>query len=194
MERETLQIGDPRMKAPNKAVTDLNDPKVKQVIADLVETMHANELVGMAAPQIGENYRIFVTEPRETATRPADQADELRVYINPEITVYSEEEVVIYEGCGSVAKGTLFGPVKRPREITIQALDSNGRRFELVADGLLGRVIQHEYDHLSGVEFIEKILDYRKVVDLEFYKKNIKNSPEQKQASIITKKEARTLD
>lgn len=194
MERETLQIGDPRMKAPNKTVTDVNDPKVKQVIADLVETMHANELVGMAAPQIGENYRVFVTEPRETATRPADQADTLRVYINPEITVYSEEEVVIYEGCGSVAKGTLFGPVKRPREITIQAQDSKGKRFELTADGLLGRVIQHEYDHLSGIEFIEKILDYRKMVDREFYKRNIKNSPEQKQASIITKKEVRILD
>lgn len=194
MNKETLQMGDPRLKATNQEVAEINDPKVKQIIEDLVETMRANGLVGMAAPQIGENYEIFVTEPRKTATRPIDQADELRVYINPEITVFSKEEVVIYEGCGSVAKGTLFGPVKRPREITIQAQGKDGTRFELTADGLLSRVIQHEYDHLSGIEFTEKILDYRKMVDLEFYKRDIRNSPEQIQVSMITKKEVRVLD
>lgn len=194
MIRKTLQMGDPRLKATNQKVADITDPKVKQIIEDLVETMRANGLVGIAAPQIGENYKIFVTEPRETPTRPIDQADELRVYINPEITVYSKEEVVIYEGCGSVAKGTLFGPVKRSREITIQAQGEDGTRFELTADGLLSRVIQHEYDHLSGIEFTEKILDYKKMVDLEFYKRDIRNSPGQKQVSMITKKEVRVLD
>ena len=98
-------MGDPRLKATNKEVADITDPKTKQIIEDLVDTMHAVGLVGMAAPQIGENYKIFVTEPRETPTRPIDQADELRVYINPKVTVYSKDEVVIYEGCGSVVKG-----------------------------------------------------------------------------------------
>lgn len=193
MIKETLQMGDPRLKATNQEVADITDQKVKQIIEDLVETMRANGLVGMAAPQIGENYKIFVTEPRETPTRPTDQADELRVYINPEIIVYSKEEVVIYEGCGSVAKGTLFGPVQRPREIVIQAQSNDGTRIELTADGLLSRVIQHEYDHLLGIEFTEKILDYRKMVDLEFYKRDIRDSLEQKKASMTTKKEVRVL-
>lgn len=194
MVRDTLQIGDPRMKAANQTVTDVNDSKIKQVIQDLVDTMHQNELVGMAAPQIGENFLIFVTEPRKTATRTADQADELRIYINPEVTINSDEKVVIYEGCGSVANGTLFGPVSRPKEITIQARGSEGKMFELTTDGLLGRVIQHEYDHLSGIEFTEKILDYKMLMDVEIYMRDIKNSPEQKAASMITKKVARTLD
>lgn len=193
MIKETLQMGDPRLKAVNQEITDVNDPKVKQVIEDLVETMRSCGLVGMAAPQIGENYKIIVTEPRETPARSVDQADELRVYINPQITFFSEEVVVIYEGCGSVAKATLFGPVKRPKEISIQALNVEGKRFELTADGLLGRVIQHEYDHLSGIEFIEKILDYRKLMDFESYKREIKDSPSQKQASMITKKDVRVL-
>ena len=146
--KQTLQIGDPRLKAENKKVADFNDPVVKQVIQDLVDTMHQNELIGMAAQQIGYNWKIFVTEPRETETRPADQADELRVYINPVIVDFSGEESVIYEGCGSVLNGALFGPVKRPKEITIEAYDQNGKNFRMTCDGILARVIQHEYDHL----------------------------------------------
>ncbi|MCL5090641.1 MAG: peptide deformylase [Patescibacteria group bacterium] len=188
MVKDTLQAGDSRLKASNQKVTDVNDSKVKQVIVDLVETMKANELVGMAAPQIGENYQIIITEPRQTKTRSADQADELRVYINPKIIHFSEEKSTIYEGCGSVAKGTLFGPVIRPKEITIEALDKNGQRFELTCDGLLARVIQHEYDHLSGIEFTEKIADYRLLKDIDFYMKDIKGSSEQINASVITKK------
>lgn len=188
MIRDTIQIGDLRLKAENKVIVDFNDPKVKQTIDDLVDTMHQNGLIGMAAPQIGENWKIFVTEPRETKDRPADQADELRIYINPEIVNFSTEENVIYEGCGSVLNGQLFGPVKRPGEITIEAIDQNGKKFRLNCDGILARVIQHEYDHLLGIEFTEKIFDYKKLMTAEFYRELVKMSPEQIGASKITKK------
>ncbi|MFA6250344.1 MAG: peptide deformylase [Candidatus Shapirobacteria bacterium] len=191
--KPTLQIGDPRLKAENKPVKDFDDPVVKQVIQDLVDTMHQNELIGMAAQQIGENWKIFVTEPRETKTRPADQADELRVYINPVIVESSNEENVIYEGCGSVLNGALFGPVKRPKEITVEAFDQNGNKFRLTCDGILARVIQHEYDHLLGIEFTEKVLDYKKLMTADYYRETIKMSPEQIEASKITKKVATKL-
>lgn len=186
--RDTIQIGDLRLKAENKIVTDFSDLKVRQVVTDLVDTMHKNGLIGMAAQQIGENWKIFVTEPRETEDRPKDQADELRVYINPVIIEFSKEENIIYEGCGSVLHGTLFGPVKRAKEITIEAFDLKGKKFRLVCDGILARVIQHEYDHLQGIEFTEKIFDYKKLMAAEFYRERIKNSPEQIEASKITKK------
>src|SRR3989304_6205491 len=134
MIKETLQVGDSRLKAPNQEVTDFNDPKVHQVVDDLVETMRAADLIGLAAPQIGENWRIFVTEPRETKTRTGDQTDVLRVFINPEVVEASKEGVIIYEGCGCVAKGTLFGPVSRPREVTIEEQDQTGKRFSLKCD------------------------------------------------------------
>lgn len=191
--RDTIQIGDPRLKAENKVVDDFNDPLIKQVITDLVDTMHQNELIGMAAQQIGENWKLFVTESRETENRPADQADELRVYINPVIVDVSGEESVIYEGCGSVLHGTLFGPVKRPREITIEAFDQNGNKFRLNCDGILARVIQHEYDHLSGIEFTEKIFDYKKLMTAEFYRSTVKMLPEHLAAQKITKKIATKL-
>jgi peptide deformylase len=187
-ERVVLQMGDPKLKAKNKIVAGAKNPHIKNVIQDLIDTMRTNGLVGIAAPQIGENYHVFVTEPRNTKTRAKYQTDELRVYINPTITHYSKAQSIIYEGCGSVMHGDLFAPVKRPKQITVEAYDRNMKKFRLVCDGLLARVIQHEYDHLSGVEFTEKIYDYKKIMCREFYMKGIKKSRVQMVASEITVK------
>jgi peptide deformylase len=189
MKRETIQIGHPALKATNSEITDFRSEKVKQLIQDLIDTMYEAKLIGIAAPQIAENFRIFITEPRETPVRPADQSDILRVYINPKIIELSNEDSIIYEGCGSVLNGQLFGPVKRPKLVTVEAYNENGKKFRFTADGILGRVIQHEYDHLEGVEFTEKVTDYKKLMHVDFYIKNIKSSPEQIEASKITKKE-----
>lgn len=191
--RKTLQIGDPKLKAKNILIKDINSKGSRKLIKDLVDTMRRNELVGMAAPQIGENYQLFITEARKTKSRIQDQSDELRVFINPKILKFSKEENIIYEGCGSVLNGNLFGPVKRPREITIEASDKSGKRFQLRCDGLLARVIQHEYDHLNGTEFTEKVYDYKKLMTYEHYKKNIKKSPLQISNSKITIKEIHYL-
>jgi len=187
--RETLQIGHPLLVAANSAISEPLDAHVQQVIQDLIDTMRENQLIGMAAPQVGENITVFITEPRETATRPADQSDELRVYINPKIISLSQEKNIIFEGCGSVMRGQLFAPVKRPRQVTVEALDREGKPFRFTADGILGRVIQHEYDHLLGIEFIEKVSDYKQVMSLEFYRQQVKDSPQNKAASLVTKKE-----
>lgn len=189
--RQSIQLGDPRLKAKNKAILDFADSTFKHVVRDLVDTMHQLDLIGMAAPQIGENYLIFVTEPRKTKVRPADQSDKLRVYINPKIVYTSKENSILYEGCGSVVKdreSTIFGPVNRPKIVTVEAFDLNGKKFRITADGILGRVLQHEMDHLIGIEFIEKISDYRKMLSKEFYISKIKPDPEFIKASKITVK------
>lgn len=186
--RNIIQVGDPKLKAKDRFIKNFNSPRIKKVIQDLVDTMYKNDLVGLAAPQIGENYQLLVTEPRKTKTRTADQVDEFRVYINPKIVNFSRKETIIYEGCGSVAHGELFAPVKRPKQITIEAYGRDGQKFHLICNGLLGRVIQHEYDHLSGIEFTEKILDYKKLMSQNFYIKRIKTSPAQVKASKITVK------
>ena len=147
----------------------------------------------MPPPKIGENFRVFVTEPRETDARPADQADEFRVYINPKIVFRSKEEVVIWEGCGSVLNAKLFGPVKRPKMIEVEARDEKGDKFRFKADGILGRVIQHEQDHLDSSEFTEHVLDYSQLKAVEFYIKDEKNKPEHLEAQKITIKEFRKI-
>lgn len=186
--RRRTYLGDPRLKKENKEVSNFADPKVKKVIQDLIDTMHKVDLIGMAAPQIGENWQIFVTEPRKTEARPIDQADKLRIYINPKIIDSSFETSIIYEGCGSVP-GNIFGPVQRPKVVTVESFDENGRKFRFKADGILGRVILHEMDHLLGIEFIEKVLDYKKLLSKKYYYKKIKYYPEQTKASVITIKE-----
>ncbi len=185
--RPTLQIGDPRLRTHNEEVKNFSDSQIKQIIKDLQETMADEKLIGMAAPQIGENVRIFVTEPRETTTRPADQSDIFRVYINPKIISFSDEENKIFEGCGSVLHGQLFGPVDRAKEITVEAFDENGRKFQLTCDGILARVIQHEVDHLNQEIFIEKVSDYKELLAVEFFREKAKKTPSLANAAHISK-------
>ncbi|MEI8232961.1 MAG: peptide deformylase [bacterium] len=187
--RNTLQVGNPILKAPNQRVVNPSDPQIQHIIKDMIDTMHKNNLIGLAAPQIGENYHLFITEPRETKTRTKDQSDDLRIYINPTITKFSDEKTEIWEGCGCVANGTLFAPVIRPKIITITATNINGKEFQIKADGILGRVIQHENDHLSGIEFTEKISDMKRLMSKEYYIEYIKPVPETTANSLITIKE-----
>jgi peptide deformylase len=188
--RKVLQIGDEFLKAENATVDDFKSKGIQRIIQglvrDLTDTMRKADLIGMASPQIGRNFKVFITEVRKTKARELDQTDELRIYINPKIITYSKDECEIYEGCGSVLKGKLFGPVLRPSKITIQAQSLDGALFKLTCDGILARVIQHEYDHMSGVEFLEKISDYKKIMSREHYLKKIKTSKAQIERSRIS--------
>lgn len=185
--RKVVQVGHPSLKAKNKIVRDFTSPDLKKLIKNLKDTMYRTGLIGIATPQIAENYMVFVTHPRNTKSRKLFREDIFRVYINPKITNFSKEGIVIYEGCGSVANAGIFAPVIRPKEIKVEAFDENGNKFSLVCDGLLARVIQHEYDHLVEIEFIERVSDYTKILDETFYRKNIRNSMGQKESSKITK-------
>jgi len=170
--KEIIQIGNPILIRKSKFVVKIESEETQRVIKNLVDSMRYHNLIGMAASQIGEKLRIFVTEVRKTKYRNLEK-DKLRVYINPKIIWSSKKEIVIYEGCGSVAYAKLFAPVKRPEKIIIEAFDENGNKFKLEAGGMLGRVIQHEYDHLDGIEFTEKILDIKMIMSSEEYKKKI---------------------
>lgn len=185
--KKTIQAGDPRLKKKNKVIKNFKSPVLKRLIKDLIDSMNKADLIGIAAPQIGENYSVFITHPKNTKSRRLGRTDKLRIYINPKIIFKSKRENIIYEGCGSVVSGNLFGPVKRSEEIEVRAFDQKGKKFSIRCNGILARVIQHEYDHLIGIEFVEKVSDYRKVIVGDYYRKNIRNSKEQKQNSLITK-------
>lgn len=189
--RKVIQAGHPSLKAKNKIIQSFTSAKIKQLITDLTDTMYEAGLIGIAAPQIAENYMIFATHARNTKARNLGKEDKLRIFINPKLTYLSKSKSTIYEGCGSVSGATLFGPVERSKEITLEALDENGDKFSIACDGILARVILHEYDHLHGVEFIQKVKNYNKIISEEYYVKNIKNSKTQLSASVITKIEGK---
>jgi len=170
------EIGSEVIRTKAKPVNKITAAEVKRVVSNLVDTMRAVELVGMAAPQIGVGSRIFVTEIRKTKLHK-DPAllDSVRVFINPVITKSSKKKVLGYEGCGSVAAGGLFGEVKRHETIAVRAFDENGEEFELETSGLLSIIIQHEMDHLNGVCFIDKVTDTKKLLGRGEYLKMKKN-------------------
>lgn len=168
--KKTSEIGSKVIRSRAKQVGKIISPRVRKIIADLTDTMRYENLVGIAAPQIGSGSRIFVTEIRKTTFRKnISNPDPLRVFINPTLTRTSKKLVGGYEGCGSVASAGLFGLVKRPETISVRALNEKGESFELESSGFLARVIQHEIDHLNGICFIDKITDTKKLLGRQEY-------------------------
>lgn len=123
---------------------EIND-EFRALTDEMFETMIEANGVGLAAPQVGISKRFFVVI--------ADD-DVRRVFVNPQIVSTSSDLVDYEEGCLSIPK--IYENIKRPSKVTVQAMDENGKKFMLEADGLLARVIQHENDHLDGIVFIDK--------------------------------------
>lgn len=173
--KNITQIGNPVIRKISKKVTSITSLEVKKIIKDLIDSMRYYNLVGISAPQINHNLRIFVTEIRSTKNRNVNKLDNLKVFINPQILSLSKQKISGYEGCGSVSDANLFGLVNRPGSVIIKAQDINGSWFELKASGLLSRVIQHEYDHLNGILFVDKVTNTKSYMSgSEYRKKNKK--------------------
>lgn len=169
---EITQIGNPLLHQKTEFVTDIASKETQRIIQNLVDSMRHHDLIGIASTQIGEKLRIFVTEVRKTQYRQLP-ADQLRVYINPKIIWTSDNKVEIYEGCGSVAYAQLFAPIIRLEKVKVEAQDAQGNKFTFKSDGMLARVIQHEMDHLDGIEFISYIKDNRTMMSSGEYKKKM---------------------
>lgn len=140
-----LRYPDPRLHKVAKPVTAF-DARLKQLIADMAETMYAAPGIGLAATQIDVHEQIIVIDI-------SDAHDDLRVLINPEVVWASEEKQVYDEGCLSVPG--IYDGVERPARVKVRALDADGKPFELDAEGLMAVCVQHEMDHLKGKVFVE---------------------------------------
>jgi len=171
--KDIVQLGNPKIRkiSKNLVLKDIRSNKTKILIKNLVDSIRAENLIGISAPQINENLRIFVTEIRQTKNRKPKELDQLRVFINPKINYYSKEKCNGYEGCGSVANANLFGLVNRSKNIIIHALNEKGEKFEMKANNLLARVIQHEYDHLDGILFVDKVTNTKSYMSGSEYRK-----------------------
>lgn len=155
-----MQLGDEVLRQKAVPLDEVTD-EIRSLIGEMFISMVEEQGIGLAAPQIGKSIRLFVVK--------ADDEIE-RAFINPQIIETSVETESYEEGCLSVPKS--WENVIRPSRVTIQALNERGRRFTLEADGLLARVIQHEYDHLEGILFIDRIEpDKKSKIEEKFRKK-----------------------
>jgi peptide deformylase len=149
---ELKKFNDPALRRKSVKVENV-DGEIKKIVEDMKDTMDINNGVGLAAPQVGINRRIIIVSDLEN--------EKILALINPVIIKKGKEKEKIEEGCLSFPN--IYLEIKRPKEVSVKALDENGREVVLNAKGILARILQHEIDHLYGVlffyhlSFIEKL-------------------------------------
>lgn len=133
---------------------------LEQLIEDMFETMYKSDGVGLAAPQIGKSIRLFIIDAAPMEKDDPSLKDFKKIFINPHITKLEDKEWSFNEGCLSVP--TIREDIFRPDKVTIEYYDENFEFHKEVYDGIKGRIIQHEYDHLDGVLFVDRVSPIRK--------------------------------
>jgi peptide deformylase len=154
--RKLVRLGHPALRTPCEPVPEdrLASAEVQQVIRDLTDTLRAGTGSGLAAPEIGVSWQIFVFETEQRGDpRP------VRVVVNPLIEPHAGELVYDWEGCLSIPD--LVGLVPRHPAVRLWGRNGEGEPVDLELSGLAGRVAQHEYDHLHGIVFLDRMRDLR---------------------------------
>ncbi|MET0239230.1 MAG: peptide deformylase [Sphingobium sp.] len=157
MIREILKMGDPRLLRVAKPVEDIHDPALEAIVADMYETMHAANGVGLAAPQIGIDLRLMVFGFNANPRYPSEPPVPLTTIINPWIEMLTDETGDGWEGCLSVPG--MRGMVPRAVHIRYGGVLEDGSPLAREAHGFHARVFQHEFDHLNGVLYPQRITD-----------------------------------
>ena len=136
----------------------LKSALMQQFIDDMIETMKEYDGVGLAADQVHESKQVAVLEVTDNPRYPSKPQVPLTVLVNPKITPLSDETEEDWEGCLSIPD--LRGKVPRYKRIRVEAWDRRGKRLDFVAKDFHARVIQHEYDHLNGKLYIDRMRDF----------------------------------
>lgn len=163
--RKVAVMGHPvlRQIAEPIPVKEIRSEKIQTLIQDMVETMFEYDGRGLAAPQVHESVQLLVMlwdfDP--------GQKPYLKVLINPEIKVETEDTSGAWEGCLSVPG--LRGYVDRPNRISVKSFDAEGKKQDFVAEGFAATVIQHECDHLQGKLYIDRMTDLTKLAFIKEY-------------------------
>jgi peptide deformylase len=160
---QILEYGDPILRAKGKPIENIDD-RIRELAANMIETMHAANGVGLAAQQIGEALQLTVLDVSLVEDRPSTlkldgkdvdpKAAMPLVLINPEIELRGPTEVGV-EGCLSFPEIT--GDIERAKSVIVRAQTLDGGTIEIEASGFLARAIQHEGDHLNGILFIDRM-------------------------------------
>jgi len=147
---QIFTLGNECLRQKAAPIEDIG-PEYIKLGEELIEALHDGKGIGLAGPQVGILKQIFVVHI---------EGDIPRIFINPSILETSQETIKFEEGCLSVPG--IYTDVVRPKSVKIQAWNEKGRPFTLEASGLMARVILHEYDHLEGVLFLDRISEAKR--------------------------------
>jgi peptide deformylase len=165
---EILTLPTESLRQKSKEVDKIT-PEVQALVKNLVDTLRTVPGYGLAAPQIGKNLRVAVIESKEYRDDEGNitsDAIPLHVLINPRIIKASKEKCEMDEGCFSYPN--YYGPVTRPKQVRVKALNADGKEVQINAGGMLARVLQHEIDHLDGILFVDRVKDLSKIRKVEY--------------------------
>jgi len=159
--REVLRMGDARLLRRAEEISAFDTAELGELLADMRDTMHAMNGVGLAAPQIGVNLRVVIFEVAGNPRYPEAEAVPQTVLINPLITPLKKDLEEDWEGCLSVPG--LRGMVPRFTHIRYQGFDEHGEKIDRTVSDFHARVVQHECDHLDGILYPMRMRDLRKL-------------------------------
>jgi peptide deformylase len=171
-----VEVPDPRLRLVCAPIESIDD-EVRQLVADMTDTMYAAHGIGLAAIQIGVARRVVVIDLQERESEDEEKAEPVRdpkAYINPELLSVSDETSRYSEGCLSIPEQ--YAEVERPARCRVAWLDLDGARHEEDMDGLMATCMQHEIDHLNGVLFIDHITRLKRDMLLKKLAKARKNA------------------
>jgi peptide deformylase len=152
-------IGSPVLRKVAEEITP-DYEGLQELLNDMEETMYHSDGIGLAAPQIGKSIRMFIIDASPLEEDDETLKDFKKVFINPKIIEYKGELALFNEGCLSIP--TIREDVERESEIRIQYYDENFKFHDETFDGIKARIIQHEYDHLEGILFTDRLSALKK--------------------------------
>ena len=164
---EIAELGNPILRQQSVAVEDVRSGRIQKLIDDLIITVGNANGVGIAAPQVAESCRVFIVASRPNPRYPNAPTMEPTAIINPQILAYSDETSKGWEGCLSIPG--IRGLVPRHQAIEVQYTDRNGKLQKQELTNFVARIFQHEYDHLDGIVFVDRLESTRDIVtELEY--------------------------
>lgn len=169
-----LQLGDPVLRQKASFVENINDEHIQKLIDDLIATVVEANGVGIAAPQVAQSCRLFIVASRPNPRYPNAPEMEPTAMINPKIIAHSTEIVKGWEGCLCVPG--IRGFVPRYQEIEVEYTDRNGKLQKQKLTDFIARIFQHEYDHLDGIVFLDRLESTVDIITEQEYKKQVINN------------------
>ncbi|MDJ0555319.1 MAG: peptide deformylase [Microcoleaceae cyanobacterium MO_207.B10] len=170
---QVAQLGNEILRYPAQPINNIGDKSVQKLIDDLIATVVATNGVGIAAPQVSQSDRLFIVASRPNLRYPNAPKMEPIAMINPQISSHSEEIVKGWEGCLSVPG--IRGLVPRYRVIEVEYTDREGQLEKQKLTDFVARIFQHEYDHLEGLVFLDRVESSKDLITENEYQKQIVN-------------------
>ena len=170
---QIVQLGDPILRSSAQLIENVQDQLIQKLIDDLMSTVKQANGVGIAAPQVAQSYRLFIVASRPNDRYPHAPVMKPTAMINPRLLAHSTEIVKGWEGCLSIPG--IRGLVPRYQAIEVEYTDRNGKLQKQELADFVARIFQHEYDHLDGVVFLDRLVSTQDIITEQEYQKRVVN-------------------